>query len=193
MLTLSTISEGIEDELFALYDTGGYRTADGGDHIKDQEAKKRAEGRKGQSSTAKKKVEKDATVLPTYGQELNRFKGIVRNIANHEMTQDHKKLFKMEDRQRLRRLALIGIKGHQPAIAALCKMSEEEKSRVVQSLMKQKIGAGANSKSNKAIQEFAQRNLEQTNQEEKIKVRIAKTSRGAVVKWKREKKETEEK
>jgi len=71
-------------------------------------------------------------------------------------------------------------------------MSEEEQSRVVQSLMKQKIGAGANSKSNKAIQEFAQRKLEQANQEEKIKVRIAKMSLGTVVKWKRKKKDTEE-
>ena len=62
----------------------------------------------------------------------------------------------MEGRQKLRRLAMIGIKGHQPAIAALCKMSEEEKSRIAQSLMKQQIGVGANSKSNKAIQEFAQ-------------------------------------
>ena len=113
-------------ELFALYDTGGYRTANGGEHIKDQEAKKRAEARKGQGSTKKKKHEKDAAVRPTYGQELNRFKGIMRNIANHEVAQDHTKWFKMEGRQKLRRLAMIGIKGHQPAIAALCKMSEEE-------------------------------------------------------------------
>ena len=54
-------------------------------------------------------------------------------------------------------------------------------------MMKQKIGVGANPKSNKAIQEFAQRKLEQTNQEEKIKVRIAKMSLGTVVKWKRKK------
>ena len=87
---------------------------------------------------------------------------------------------------------MIGIKGHQSAIAALCKMSEEEKSRVVQSLMKQKIGVGATSKNNKAIQEFAQRKLEQKDHEEKIKVRIAKMSLGTFVRWKRVKKETEE-
>ena len=53
--------------------------------------------------------------------------------------------------------------------------------------MKQKIGVGANSKSSKAIQEFAQRKLEQNDHEEKIKVRITKMSLGTFVRWKREK------
>ena len=83
-------------ELFILFDTGSYRSVEG-DHVKDEEAKKRAESRQSHRSSGEKKEGKkrqqDATTLPTFEQELSRFKGIVRNIARHELTESQAKTF----------------------------------------------------------------------------------------------------
>ena len=49
-------------------------------------------------------------------------------------------LFKLEDRQFLRRLATLGILGRQPAIAAQCKITKEEEERVATSILLQKMG-----------------------------------------------------
>ena len=46
----------------------------------------------------------------------------------------------MDDRKKLRRLAKLGIIGHQPSIAECCKMSEEEREIVVDGLLQQEVG-----------------------------------------------------
>ena len=45
----------------------------------------------------------------------------------------------MENRSNLRRLNDLGIYGHQPAIKAYCQMSQEEKAKITEHILKQKI------------------------------------------------------
>ena len=50
----------------------------------------------------------------------------------------------METRYYHRRLVPLGIHGNQPAIAAYCKVSEEEQAMITEALIQQKIGAASN-------------------------------------------------
>ena len=43
----------------------------------------------------------------------------------------------------LRRLGNLAVNGHQPAIAAYCKLSEEEKEDVANAILKQKVANNA--------------------------------------------------
>ena len=69
----------------------------------------------------------------------------------------------MEQRQRLRRLADLGVEGHQPAIAAYVKMSEQEKERVALSIISQKVGA--NPKQMRSYEEHLKRSKEETQED----------------------------
>ena len=145
-------------EMFVLFDTAGSRSANG-NHVKDPEAKERAEKRQRKNGKVKKEGKgaeaHDAVVKPKLDEELKKFKAIVRNIATHELDEHQKGMFLVDDRSKLRRLAKLGIQGHQPAIKAFCQINEEEKEIIVQSLLQQKVGS--NPKSNKAYREFAKR------------------------------------
>ena len=60
----------------------------------------------------------DATLLPIFNEELNTFKAIVRDIMKHEASIEDGPLFKAEKRDKIRRLAGLGVLAHQPAITA---------------------------------------------------------------------------
>ena len=105
-------------ELFTLYDTSGDRKV-GCEHVKDQKAIERAKERRRQAGNKERPRstrarEENAIVRPTLQEELKRFKYIVRQIAKHEFEGEEKHWFKSETRQRLGRLANLGIEGHQP-------------------------------------------------------------------------------
>ena len=106
-----------------MFDISGERSHNG-EHVVDTKAKERAEARRAnsskskQSSRNKKKRCEDAVVKPVYEAEIKRFKAIVRQIAKHELEPNQSRLFCMESRSRLRRLADLGVYGHQPGIAA---------------------------------------------------------------------------
>ena len=66
---------------------------------------------------------------PSMGEEIGRLKAIARHIARHEVDKEQAGWFEMEKRQYLRRLAGLGIQGHQHAIAGHVKITEEERRR----------------------------------------------------------------
>ena len=79
-------------ELFALFDSTEARSKEA-NHIKDQEAAKRAAERKSKGVAAKKKQKgrkehDDATTKPVLQEELAKFKAIFRDIAVHETKHD---------------------------------------------------------------------------------------------------------
>ena len=113
--------------------------------------------------------------------ELNRFKQIVRHIACHELPESQSKWFRMEDRCKLRRLAMLRIKGHQPAIAGFCNISPDEFDDITDAIIKQKTGT--NAKDIKMVSEYR----EQRGDQETIRVKKATITEASCVKWKRNK------
>ena len=99
--------------------------------------KKKEERRK---QTKQQRIE-SAMSMPTLDEELKSFKAIVRHIMRREADSEQSKWFKAEGRNRLRRLAKLGIIGHQLAIVAYCKVSKEERDVIIENLLKQKVGS----------------------------------------------------
>ena len=144
-----------------------------------------------------------AICLPTLDEELKSFKAIVRYIMRHEA----------EGRNRLRRLAKLGIIGHQPAIVAYCKVSMEERDTIIERLLKQKVGS--NPKRMKTYYEYKkavdEAEAAATPQQDdhsgtattnssspsdvpnsqglKIRIKHAKVALGAAVRWQRRRKQ----
>jgi len=180
-------------ELFILFDTAGMR-AHGSDHVIDTKAKQRADARRKAKATKEdrngrsKRQCGSAVVKPVYEAEIQRFKAIVRQIAKHELEPQQSNLFKMEGRSRLRRLAGLGIYGHQPGIAAHVAITPEEEERVVEAILRQKVGSC--SKTMKQYREhIAHRNVEV---DAKVRVRIARIATRTIVKWERKRRSQEE-
>ena len=111
------------------------------DHIKDPQAYLRAETRQAKRNEKTKKPftqdHRDATMCPMLSEELARFKEIVRYIMRHEATKEDSSLFVAGKRQELRRLASLGLLGHQPAIAAYCQTTNEESDSIIGSILTQ--------------------------------------------------------
>ena len=76
-------------------------------------------------------------------QELKLYKAIVRQIARHELNDEQTKFFQMERRSQLRRLAPLGIEGNEPAAKAYCKVTTQEGDRIIEAILKQRVGATA--------------------------------------------------
>ena len=70
----------------------------------------------------------------------------------------------MDSRAKLRRLAKLGVTGHQPAIAAYCRVTERERQAIIEAILKQKVGS--NPKSTKAYMEFKAREKDESEQGE---------------------------
>ena len=71
----------------------------------------------------------------------------------------------------------LGINGHQPAIAAYCEMTKEEKEKVTDAIMQHKVANNP-----KAEKQFAgQRERSKQDQGSKISIRIARIAVGASV------------
>ena len=82
--------------------------------------------------------------MPTLQEELARFKAVCRHIVLHEASHADGKLFKAEQRQKLKRLADLGVLAHQPAIAAYCKATEQERTTITNAILAQKQAPAAN-------------------------------------------------
>ena len=85
--------------------------------------------------------QKDATIKPVFQEEPAKLKSIIRDIAMHEAKHDDAMIFRVEQRQHLRRLAGLGVLAHQPAMAAFCKTTEEEREKVTLCIPQQKAGS----------------------------------------------------
>ena len=118
---------------------------------------------------------------PTLDEELKTFKAIVRHIAKYESEPEANRWFQADNRPSLRRLGNLGINGHQPAIAAYCKMTGNEKEKVADAIMKQTVAS--NLEAEKQIAEHRERRKQ--DQGSKIIIRIAKVAVGASVRWQR--------
>ena len=80
-----------------------------------------------------------AVTKATLDEEIKEFKSIVRHIFKHEEGQGQGRWIRMDNRSNLRRLNDLGVFGHQPAIKAYCQMTKDEKAKVTESILKQKI------------------------------------------------------
>ena len=67
------------------------------------------------------------------------FKAIVRHITKFEIEPKEARWFIADNRPCLKRLGNLGTNGHQPSITVYCKMTREEKEKVTDAIMKQKI------------------------------------------------------
>ena len=193
-------------ELFVLFDTAGYRTPQAY-HITDKQAVQRAATRRKQAREAKAKKagvhlrndEDDSrqaamnsvVTKPSLEKEMALFKAIMRHIAKHELPEEQKRMFQMETRAKLRRLAPLGVVGNQPAIAAYCLIDAGESDQIEDAILQQKIGT--NGKTMKAYDEFKQRISkrikEGTYQEDEVDntmlFKLTRVAKGATVRWKR--------
>ena len=131
--------------------------------MKNEEALKRAIIRRDKAKAAKEKREErksgtggkrnwnihNTSVIskPTFDQEIKLFKAITRQIARHELNDEQTKIFQMEKRAQLRRLAPLGIEGNEPAVKAYCKITSQEKATIIEAIMQQKVGANATTSS----------------------------------------------
>jgi len=170
-------------ELFAAFAISGARSQNG-DHIKDEEASKRANARS--SKTTKRgegKDTQDVTVKATFGEELTMFKAIVRNIAKHEIRGSQADIFGMETRQHHTRLAGLAVYGHQPAIAGFLQVKEQEKDDITKAILSQK--AGSNPETIKSFEELRNRQRQEGEESQTTRIKIAKIVTGATVRWKR--------
>ena len=106
-----------------------------GTAYKSRVATRRAEKGKGNIKDAKgKKGSHSGTTAvsrPTLNEELKTFKATVRHITKYETEPKTAKWFTADSRPSLRRLANLGINGHQLAIDAYCKMTRDEKEQVM--------------------------------------------------------------
>ena len=90
-------------------------------------------------------------------------------------------MFTMDDCSRYRRLAKIGIYGHQPGVAAHVKTTQEEDQCMVEGMIAQKVGSSP--KSNQAYKDFLRAKTEDSQLT--IRVRIARMATKSIVRWKR--------
>ena len=123
-----------------------------------------------------------------YEAEVQRFKAIVRHIAKHELEPHQSGWFQMESRGKLRRLAGLGIYGHQPGIAAHVATNPEEEERVVEAILRQKVGSCSNTM-RQYKEHTAHRNVDA---DAKIRVRIARIATRTIVRWGRPRRSQEE-
>jgi len=169
-------------ELFILFDTKGGRTASG-QHQKSKEATERARRRKGR--TRKGSINEVAAVAKaSLDEELKHFKAVCRYILSNDLPEEQRDWFKMETRPQWRRLALLGIEGNQPAMAAFCQTTQEEDDAIAEAIIRQKVGA--NPKVVKAhIEATKARSEEGQSQEILTLYRKAHIACGTTVRWKR--------
>ena len=126
-------------EVFILFDTRGGRTTEG-QHVKSPAAMERAKKRRSKEQIGNI-INTSAMVKPTLDEEIMQFKAICRYILHNDLQEEHRKWFRMEPRMQWRRLALLGIEGHQPAISAFCETTEEEDEGIAKAILMQKVGA----------------------------------------------------
>ena len=142
-------------------------------------------------ANAKKGKHKLANAVsePSLDDELKRFKAIVRHTMKHEAERKNTRWFLNDYRPQLRRLAKLGVAGHQPAFAAYCKVSEEERQATIEAILGQKVGA--NPKATKAYKNFIATSTETSNTTQKMLIKIARIATGATIRWKRNSAPTE--
>lgn len=170
-------------ELFIMFDTGSFRRPES-DHVQSQAAKDRANQRAARRSSRataarSKHHHRDTTRQATLTEELNLFKEITRAIIKHDADPEDAKLIHMEKRQILRRLAGLGVYGHQPAVNAFAKTSEITDDTITTAIIQQKVGA--NLETTKAQNDFRQNR----NPNDRIKVKIVRIAYTHTVRWKR--------
>ena len=129
-----------------------------------------------------------AIVRPVLDAELARFKAIMRQVARYELEEDQAAMFLNDDNTRFGRLAILGVYGHQPGIAAHIKTTEEEDQRIVEAIILQKVGGTA--KTVQAYRDFRRARNQGAN--ELFRARIARFATKTIVRWKRHVDETAE-
>ena len=87
----------------------------------------------------------------------------------------------MDDNSKYRRLAKVGVYGHQPGIAAHVKTTLSEEQEIVLGILGQKVGS--NQKSMQACKDFFRANSVENRGT--IKSKVARLSTKSIIKWKR--------
>ena len=92
---------------------------------------------------------------------------------------EDKKLFAADKRQHLRRLASLGVYGHQPSIKGYCSTTAEENLAVTEAILQQKVAP---------VQKHIQHIIKVAKQEikgETTRIKIIRIAFNAVVRWRR--------
>lgn len=110
-------------ELFAHFDTGGYRRPSERTR-KDPASAKRTEGRRANAThnKHKKKQKEMVETRPNLAEEINVFKRIAQHVARQDMAKEQAVMFRVEDKQHYKGLNNLGLLGHQAAIQANCEI-----------------------------------------------------------------------
>ena len=98
-------------------------------------------GRAGHKAARSTHQHRYATRQAILTEELNFFKEITRAIIKHDANPEDAKLIHMEKRQILRRLAGLGVYGHQPAVNAFVQTDEHTDDTITTAIIQQKVGA----------------------------------------------------
>jgi hypothetical protein len=181
-------------ELFVLFDLHGSRTT-GGQHVKNQAAMNRAQRRQQDSKLRQQQAQRtstrnrktaDATIKPNLDEELKHFKHLVRYITSHDLPEGQLRWFKSESRAHLRRLAPLGIDGHQPGIAAYCQCTDAERDDIRRAIVGQKIGNNIkHMKQLKELEELQNRGLNESETHHTMLFKKARIATGAAPRWTR--------
>lgn len=184
-------------ELFAMFDTGGYRST-AGCHVKCEKINPEQKPEEARRKEVKEKGETE-TRRPSRAC-MERWRGSNRSAVKSSSTMSSRSKHRgsgWRKRKELRRLGKLGVTGNQPAIAAFVAMTTEERKRITRSIMMLKVGN--NTKDMKqydehvARMEDTQRSEERpvqeadwlTRTEETILVKINRIAMGTVVRWTR--------
>lgn len=120
----------------------------------------------------------------SFGEELAVFKAIVRHLDRHDLEEDQAVLFTAEQRQHLRRLRALGIKGHMPGIKAVCTLNEEERQVVAEAIASQRCGC--NPKFLKAFRDMKARQSQARGQGlQTMLMKKVKLDSRSSIRWKR--------
>ena len=110
-------------ELFILFDTTGYRRRTGRTP-KNAESAARSEVRKARNKHQRKGTRSAETAEPraSLAEELEAFTKVVRHTMRQDGDVDQAKWFHRDTKPQYRRLKVLGLTEHQPAIAANCEI-----------------------------------------------------------------------
>ena len=167
-----------------MFDTVGGRTT-AGQHEKSPAATERAKKRK---SNAKKLATSDIAAIPkpTYDEEIKQFKAICRYVLNNDVQEEQRKWFRFEMRPQWKRLALLGVEGNQPAIAAYCETTIEEGNKIAEAIIRHKVGANPNTiKIHVDMTRVRKEATDEHHTDLRSLYRKARIACGAIVRWKR--------
>ena len=174
-------------ELFILFDTLGYRRREGRTK-KNAVSAERADRRKAKHKHQRRGIRSAETSEPraSLGEELEAFKKVVRHTTRQDGDAEQAKWFHADTKPQYRRLKVLGIMEHQPAIAANCEVDPLTMNDIEDAIIAQKARCTA-----KQLKQYkdARQKVQVSGA---FPIRKSKIYTRSCPKWKRSEREEEE-